>query len=97
MTDTMLPILRQLREARDDRAFAHLLLKMPDTILLKYQDVIVAMSRRRQFDAGVRFIEFRLTAMRAVRDGRGQLAAGLAAGLNQFQDAMAAFAEGGEA
>lgn len=97
MKNARLPILQQLDDAPSDPAFSGLLLRLPDTVLLKYQDAITGMCRRRQFDAGERFVQFRLTAMRAVRDTRGQLAPGLAAGLTQFQDAMAAFAEGGEA
>ncbi|EKF17083.1 hypothetical protein [Nitratireductor pacificus] len=97
MTDTMLPILRQMHEADGDRALARLLLAVPDAILHKYQGVVLAICQKRRFEAGIAFVEFRLTAMRAVRGADGRLAPGLAGGLCRFQNAMAEFAAGGGA
>lgn len=94
MTDSMLPILRQMHDADGDRALARLLLAVPDAILLTHQEVVTAICRRRRFEAGERFVLFRITAMRATRDDRGRIADGLADVLARFCDAMAAFAEG---
>lgn len=67
------PVVRQIHEAADDRERARLLLKLPDTIMLKYADVFDTACRRAQFDAGQAFILERVTAMRAIRDDRGVL------------------------
>lgn len=71
--DTMMPIIRQMHDAEDDRERATILLQVPDIILIKYRSVFEASCSRARFDAGLAFIELRLTAVRAVRNEFGQL------------------------
>lgn len=97
MTDSMLPILRMMHDADGDRALARLLLACTDAVLITYQGVVLAICKKRRFDAGVAFVEFRLSAMRAVRDERGRIAEPLDAGLRRFCDRLADFAAGGGA
>lgn len=94
MSDTMLPILRQMHEAEGERALARLLLCVPDAVLLTYQDAVIGICRRRRFERGEAFVQFRLSALRAVRGADGARRPELAAGLARFRRAMAAFAAG---
>ncbi len=95
MTDTMLPILRQMHDAEDNRTLALLLLAAPDMILSKYQGVIREICRKRQFEPGEAYLELRLNAMRSVRDGRGRLKPAVADALAEFGAQLGAFADGG--
>ncbi|MCV0352807.1 MAG: hypothetical protein K5863_22250 [Nitratireductor sp.] len=95
MTDTMLPILRQMHDAEDNRALALLLLAAPDMILSKYQGVIHSICRKRQFEPGEAYLELRLNAMRSVRDGQGRLKPAVAHALAEFGAQLGAFADGG--
>lgn len=95
MTDTMLPILRQMHDAEDSRALALLLLAAPDMIMSKYQGVIRKICRKRQFEPGEAYLELRLNAMRSVRDGQGRLKPAVAAALAEFGAQLGAFADGG--
>lgn len=73
MTDSMMPIIRQMHEADGDAERATILLAVPDLVLAKYADVFVEACRRARFDDGEEFIAVRLSALRAVRDGFGNL------------------------
>lgn len=73
MTDSMLPILRQMHDAETDQERARLLLQCPDAILMKYRDAFIAACRRAQFDAGVGFIHWRRAVWHAVRLPDGTL------------------------
>jgi len=92
MSDSMLPILRQLHDADGDRARADTLLRMPDSVMLKYHDVIDAACRRAGFETGSKFLAVRVSLLLAVRGGDGQPRADLAALADQFRIAMAEFA-----
>ena len=94
MTDTMLPIIRQLRDARDDRVRADLLLRISDTILLKYADVIADACA--SFGDGVAFLDLRVAALRATRDAAGLLPERQARPLDALRAAMARYAAGGD-
>jgi hypothetical protein len=95
MTDTMLPILRQLHDADGDRARADTLLRMPDSVALKYHAVIEAACRKGDFETGVKFIAVRVTLLLAVRDGNGLPRADLVEIVERFRIALAEFAAGG--
>ena len=75
MTDTMLPIIRQMHDAADDHARAAVLLCVPDSVLLKYRDVFEAACRRAGFNLGLSYIDVRRAAFCAVRgpDGLGAI------------------------
>lgn len=92
MTDTQLPIIRQMHDAEDDRARAGILLSVPDLLLAKFATVFDDACRRAAFDAGRDFIVVRLTAMRAVRDETGNLPTPVAAQLEEYRTTLAAFA-----
>ncbi|MGQ2906721.1 MAG: hypothetical protein ACT6QU_02090 [Aliihoeflea sp.] len=72
MTDSLLPIIRQIHDARDHAARAVVLLAVSDAVLMKYRDVFEAACTRAGFDEGVMFISFRRAAWHAIRgdDGR---------------------------
>lgn len=93
-SDTMLPILRELIDADGDAARAGVLLSLPDTILLKYLPPIEAALKRARFDAGLAFIDVRLSALRAVRGADGRLPAEHRVDLDRWLDAFAAVAAG---
>lgn len=88
MTDR-LPIIDQLHNAADDRARADILLRCPDSVLLKYGDVFLAACRH--FEAGAIFVQHRRLLMHAVRDGNGCLPERIAAELDGLRAAMARF------
>ena len=90
MSDSMLPILRQLLDADGDAVRAGVLLRLPDTILLKYRPAIEKACQRARFDAGLAFLDVRLAALRAVRGADGRLPPDYAADLERMLDAFAA-------
>ncbi|RWC25887.1 hypothetical protein [Mesorhizobium sp.] len=94
MTDSMLPILRQLYNADGDRARADTLLRMPDSVILKYHEVIAAACRRAGFEAGWNFVALRLSLGLAVRDAAGMPPADLAVSAELFRAGLAEFAGG---
>lgn len=75
MTDSMLPILRQMHDAETDQERARLLLQCPDAILLKYRAAFDAACQRARFDLGVEFITWRTVTFHAVRLPDGNLPA----------------------
>lgn len=85
MTDSMLPIIRQMLDAESDRARAGVLLAVSDQVLMKYRDVFEATCRRAGFDLGVEFIAWRRAAWCAVRQQDGRLKP-------EFEDVRVAFA-----
>lgn len=92
MTDSMLPILRQLHDADGDRARADTLLRMPDSVMLKYHQVIDDAFRRAGFEAGSNFLALRVSLALAVRDGAGLPPPDLAASAELFRVGLAEFA-----
>ena len=96
MTDSMLPILREMHDAADDRARADILLRVPDTILLKFAAIFDDCCRRASFDAGATYVLLRLTGMRAVRGNDGTLPADTVAHLDSYRAALAVFAGAGK-
>ena len=92
MTDSMLPIIRQMLDAESDRARAGILLTVSDQVLMKYREVFEATCRRAGFDHGVEFIAWRRAAWCAVRQPDGRLKPEFEA----VREAFAAFAGGGE-
>lgn len=92
MTDSMLPILRQLHDADGDRSRADTLLRMPDSVMLKYHEVIEGACRRAGFEAGWNFVAVRVSLCLAVRDGAGRAPAELEIVAEQFRAGMADFA-----
>lgn len=87
MTDHMLPIIRQMIDAPDDRARAGVLLAVPDTVLMKHREQFEAVCRRAGFDLGQHFIDIRRASWHAVRGPDGRHVNPL------FEDARAALAE----
>ncbi|MER9164380.1 hypothetical protein [Mesorhizobium sp. M0715] len=92
MTDSMLPILRQLHDADGDRARADTLLRMPDSVILKFHRVIDTACRRAGFEAGWNFVALRVSLGLAVRDGAGLPPSDLAASVELFRVGLAEFA-----
>lgn len=92
--NAMLPIIRQMNEAGDDRARADLLLRCPDAILNKYEEVYTAACRRAGFEAGEAFIAARVACLHAVRGAAGGLPAGLALAAETLRAEMARYAAG---
>ncbi|TPM92709.1 hypothetical protein [Mesorhizobium sp. B2-1-3A] len=90
----MLPMLRQLHDADGDIARADVLLRMPDSILLKYHGVILESCRRARFEAGQQFVDLRTALMLAVRDSQGLPPADLADLAERMRAGLAAFAGG---
>lgn len=87
-----LPIIDQLHNAIDDRGRAAVLLRCPDSVLLKYENVFLAACR--QFQAGEHFVLQRTIAMRAVRSEVGGLPGALALELETLRAELAAYAAG---
>jgi hypothetical protein len=94
MTDTMLPILRQLHEADGDRARADTLLRMTDAVMMKYHPVIDAACRRAGFEAGSNFVALRVSLCLAVRDSAGLPPPDLFKSFEQYRTGLAEFAGG---
>lgn len=95
MSDSMIPIIRQLHDADGDRERARVLLSMPDTILLRYAGTLGDACRRAGFQAGEEYVLRRVVAMRAARGADGLLPPPLARDFDDFRAAFAAFARGG--
>lgn len=91
MIDTMLPILRQLYDAEGDRARADILLRMPDSVMLKYRSSIVECCRRACFEVGLAFIDLRVSVLLAVRDAEGRAPAELSTIAERYRDSLADF------
>ncbi|WP_309086444.1 hypothetical protein [Chelativorans sp.] len=72
MSDTLLPIIRQMHDARSDEERARLLLCVSDAVLMKYREVFEQACTRAGFDVGLQFINVRRAEWHAVRgpDGR---------------------------
>lgn len=87
----MLPILRQLHDADGDRMRADVLLRMPDSVLLKYQGVILESCSRARFQAGENFVALRVSLMLAVRDGQGMPPPDLSAKAEAYRAGLAEF------
>lgn len=94
MTDTMLPILRQLHDADGDRSRADTLLRMTDAVMMKYHPGIDAACRRAGFEAGSNFVALRVSLCLAVRDGAGLPPSDLADSFERYRAGMAEFAGG---
>lgn len=92
MTDSMLPIIRQLHNAEGNRQRARVLLAMPDTVILKYSGTISSACRKAGFQAGEEYVLRRVVIMRAVRGADGRLPRPVEAEFEEFREAMAAFA-----
>jgi hypothetical protein len=92
MTDSMIPIIRQLHDADGDRARARILLVMPDSVLLKFAGTVGDTCARASFQAGAEYVLRRVTLMRAVRGRDGLLPKPLADDFDEFRTALAAFA-----
>lgn len=73
MTDSMLPIIRQMHDAETDQERARLLLQCPDAILIKYRAAFEGACRSARFDAGMGFIAWRSVVWQAVRLPDGTL------------------------
>ncbi len=95
MTDSMIPIVRQLHDADGDQARARVLLWMSDAILLKYAGTIGDACQRAQFDLGAEYVLRRVVIMRATRGADGLLPAPIAEDFEEFRAAFASFARGG--
>lgn len=93
MTDSMIPLIRQLHDADGDAARARVLLAMPDTIILKHAGTIGTACLKAGFQAGAEYILRRVTLMKAVRNGEGLLPDPIAADFDAFRVAFAAFAK----
>ncbi|TPI39297.1 hypothetical protein FJW07_14040 [Mesorhizobium sp. B3-1-9] len=95
MTDTMLPMLRQLYNADGNQARADILLRIPDSVLLKYRGSIVEACRRASFEVGLAFVDMRTSALLAVRDATGQVPPERAAMVERYRRALVGFVNGG--
>jgi hypothetical protein len=95
----MLPMLRQLHDADGDHARADILLRMPDSVMLKYRAAIVESCRRASFEVGLAFVDLRTSILLAVRDADGRAPADLTDIADKCRDSLAAFVrrEGGAA
>lgn len=94
MTDSMLPIIRQMLEADGDRARADILLRCPDAILLKHAETFRHACQKAGFAAGPMFVDGRVALMLAVRNSAGGLPGRLAMEAEQMRAELAAFAAG---
>ena len=70
--DAMLPAIRQMHEAEDDRARARILLSAPDRVLMQYRDAFEDACRRAGFDLGLQFMDIRRAEWHAVRGADGR-------------------------
>lgn len=92
--NTKLPIIEQLQNAPGDRQRADLLLRCPDSIVLKYAEPIAAICRRASFEAGELFVHSRVAALLSVRNAAGGLPGKLAMDMEMLRAVLAAFAAG---
>lgn len=90
-----LPIIQQLIDADGDRARAALLLRMPDSVVMRHADDVGGVCRQTRFDVGLQYVECRLALMLATRGADGLLPAAAVAAFEDFRLAMVAFASGG--
>ncbi|NGO50455.1 hypothetical protein [Allomesorhizobium camelthorni] len=95
MTDTMLPILREMIDADGDAPRADVLLRVPDSILFTYPDIFARCCRDARFEAGNAFITMRVASLMAVRGSNGLLPANLDERLTSIRAALAQFSAGG--
>ncbi len=95
MTDTMLPLLRQLHEAEGDQARADILSRMPDSVMLKYRAAIVESCRCASFEVGLAFVDLRTSILLSVRDADGRAPADLCDIADRCRASLAAFVRGG--
>lgn len=93
MTDSMLPILRQMHEA-DARGQAGLLLSMPLAVILKYAEPLRAACRRTGLEAGRAYVDAFVAAMLAVRDRGGRFVTRDEQDLVRLTDKLATVAAG---
>lgn len=91
-----LPIIQQMLDARDDRARADVLLRCPDSIMLKYAPVFRQACQATGFIAGEAFVEQRVACMLAVRGAAGGLPGRVALELETLRAELAAYAAGAE-
>ncbi|MDZ5697826.1 hypothetical protein [Chelativorans sp. M5D2P16] len=84
--DSMLPIIRQMHEARTDEERARLLLMVSDALLMKCP-VFEAVCRKAGFGPGLEYINVRRAAFHAIRGPDGRHKNPL------FEDARSRFAE----
>ena len=94
MSDSMLPLVREMHDAADDRSRADILLRVPDTILLKYAEIFEKCCRKTDFQPGLDFILLRIVAMGAVRTEAGHLPPEQIAHLESYRSALALYACG---
>lgn len=94
MTDTMQPLLRELYDADGDRARAGVLLRMPDSLMLKYHDIIDAACRKAGFEVGWHYLAIRVSLALAVRDADGLPPVDLSIAWENYRRAMVEFAGG---
>ncbi len=95
MTDSMLPILRQMRDADGDRERAKLLLACPDSVILNYCSTLDHICEKARFAAGQDFIRLRFANLLAVRGADGNLPIPVAHHFEDFRAGFAHFANGG--
>lgn len=87
-------MIQQMLDAADDRARADVLLRCPDSVILKYSSQFADCCRRARFEAGEAFVQERVAALLSVRDAAGLLPARPAAGLEEMRAGLARFAAG---
>lgn len=92
-TDSLIPIIRQMHDAPDDRARAAILLAVSDALLAKYRGVFEGACRRAAFDAGLRFINVRRAQWCATRGRDGLHTNAL---FEEVRAEFAAYAAGGQ-
>ncbi|TPM41561.1 hypothetical protein [Mesorhizobium sp. B2-3-4] len=95
MSDSMLPMLRQLHDADGNQVRADVLLRMPDSVMLEYHEVILNACRRGGFEVGMAFVDLRISLLLAVRDDQGRAPADLAKVAEHYRETLAAFVSGG--
>lgn len=88
--NAQLPVIREIHEAESDRERASILLRVPDTVLMKYREVFEAACRRVGFDTGLEFINWRRAGWSAVRQADGSPRSDF----EKVRRAFAAFASG---
>lgn len=89
-----LPIIEHLHAQRDDRGRADVLLRCPDSVILKYAEVFASACRHASFPAGEAFVTARVATMLATRSEAGALPGGLAMQVEELRAALTAYAAG---
>jgi hypothetical protein len=84
VTDSMLPIIREMLDAGSDEERGRIMLRAPDAVLIKYRDQFEIACRKAHFDVGLEFIDVRRAAYHAVRTRDGRLPEQLAAWIGRF-------------